>query len=378
MDRDQAYLDSVLAAVDGIYDAAFEPNNWDAALAQIATLFEANAAALFATDLRAAELTEMVTMKGWDPAAVAAYREYFINRDIELAKVSSMPGGITYGGMLGSERRQLLKSEIHNDFWTKNDAERVLAAFVFHDDDRRVMLSMRRAEKIGAFNDTHAVVMKRLIPHVRRAFQIHRQFVTLRAEADAFAEPLDRLAIGIILCDQNGRIARANTAAEQMVAQNDGIYVFQHCLHVEGEAGIRLRDFIYQAANMLQPAHGLSSGGLLRAPRRSGKVEWQILVAPLPRRLARAAAAIVMINDTNNRNPIPATALRDLFGFTHREAELAARLAVGDDLTEAADRLTMAKNTARFHLRQLLEKTNTRRQSQLVGFLANSLARFVK
>ncbi|SAK43635.1 LuxR family transcriptional regulator [Caballeronia hypogeia] len=57
------------------------------------------------------------------------------------------------------------------------------------------------------------------------------------------------------------------------------------------------------------------------------------------------------------------------FGLTRREAALAALLARGDDLRLAARQLNIEIGTARGYLKQVLAKTDTHRQAELVAFL---------
>ena len=63
-------------------------------------------------------------------------------------------------------------------------------------------------------------------------------------------------------------------------------------------------------------------------------------------------------------------ALMDGFGLTRREAELTALLACGSSLTDAAPALGMSRETARHHLKQIFQKTDTHRQAQLVALVS--------
>jgi DNA-binding CsgD family transcriptional regulator len=62
--------------------------------------------------------------------------------------------------------------------------------------------------------------------------------------------------------------------------------------------------------------------------------------------------------------------LRSAFGLTGAEAKLAAQLASGDALERAAERLGIAKTTARNQLRAIFSKTGVHRQAELVALLA--------
>jgi DNA-binding CsgD family transcriptional regulator len=61
--------------------------------------------------------------------------------------------------------------------------------------------------------------------------------------------------------------------------------------------------------------------------------------------------------------------LRDHFGLTEAQAGLAIEIAKGHGLKACARRLGIAVTTARSHLRQIFEKTDTKRQAELVRLI---------
>lgn len=65
--------------------------------------------------------------------------------------------------------------------------------------------------------------------------------------------------------------------------------------------------------------------------------------------------------------------MRALFGLTAREAALAAALASGSTLQQAAEERFISMPTARTHLAQVFRKTHTSQQSQLVSLLLGIL-----
>jgi DNA-binding CsgD family transcriptional regulator len=67
-------------------------------------------------------------------------------------------------------------------------------------------------------------------------------------------------------------------------------------------------------------------------------------------------------------------ALAKLFGLTPAEAAFAVLLGDGLTLDEAAAEQSIARNTARAHLRSIFAKTGVSRQTQLVRLIVTSLA----
>jgi DNA-binding CsgD family transcriptional regulator len=61
--------------------------------------------------------------------------------------------------------------------------------------------------------------------------------------------------------------------------------------------------------------------------------------------------------------------LQQLYGLSPTEARLASALVQGLELREIAGVLSMAYETARFHLKRLMIKTGTRRQMDLIRLI---------
>lgn len=366
--------DDILAVVSDIYDAALDPLHWPVVVSRLAVLFDSNTAALLAADRRF-ERTNVAELIGYDATAAMSYQDYFAPRDILFQDALTRPSAEIYLDTMYPDQRAIERSEIHNDLFRPHAAERLMAGFVLRDSDRLSVLSLRRRASAGEFSEDDAKVLSLLLPHLRRAFQLRRHFFELEHAADAFAEPLERLSIGTVLIDAGSTILRMNRPAERMVSDITGLSTWHGRLVFTGSAGARIAGLIDGAVKVAR-GDGLRSGGLLHLSRPSGRAPYQLLVSPLPRtsRWPENAAVLLLLKDPEDRSPPPEAALRALFGLTPREAALASLLTDGQSLDAAAGTLGMTKETARFHLRHVLGKTATRRQSELVITLQRSLA----
>jgi DNA-binding CsgD family transcriptional regulator len=79
--------------------------------------------------------------------------------------------------------------------------------------------------------------------------------------------------------------------------------------------------------------------------------------------------ALVLISDPSVSPKSRAAFMRMLYGLTPTESRLADLLLQGFEVREAADRLRTTLETARFHLKRVLAKTGTRRQSELMRLM---------
>lgn len=172
----------------------------------------------------------------------------------------------------------------------------------------------------------------------------------------------EHLPWSIFALSANGRVLRMNGSARTLVDRKSALSL------EDGE--LCALDRISQDG--LRRAIGAAISGVASetlVARRDGPA-WLIV-------------QLVPVNNSPKAGPVPIAALlyvsssvvkaRDIsgaasriWGFTIAEARLANILASGADLTEAAKRLGISRNTARNQLQRLFAKTGTRRQSELL------------
>jgi DNA-binding CsgD family transcriptional regulator len=96
-------------------------------------------------------------------------------------------------------------------------------------------------------------------------------------------------------------------------------------------------------------------------------------VAPLLREsyplLDHKAACVIFLTDPAARTDTPPARLRQQYGLTEMEAEIASRLVGGMVLAEIGNDLGITIHTVRGHLKRLFAKTGTHRQAELLRVL---------
>jgi DNA-binding CsgD family transcriptional regulator len=79
---------------------------------------------------------------------------------------------------------------------------------------------------------------------------------------------------------------------------------------------------------------------------------------------------IIVLVDPERRARPPEAILRTVFSLTAAEARLASRLATGESIETSAEKLGIARDTARNQLKSIFAKTGVHRQAELVAALA--------
>jgi DNA-binding CsgD family transcriptional regulator len=188
------------------------------------------------------------------------------------------------------------------------------------------------------------------------------------------ADALDRMKQGALIVDADGSVLFANRRADECLAIGDGLGVSDGRLRAEapGQAD-GLRRLITAAAR-----EGASRAVGMMAMRRRCKRPLVVLVATCHARTSLAAAAgpkravLVFITDPERGAAGQSDVLRELYRLTRMEAEVSLALLRGEELQAIADSLAMPVGTVRAHLQTIFDKTETRRQAELIDLLVRS------
>ena len=112
--------------------------------------------------------------------------------------------------------------------------------------------------------------------------------------------------------------------------------------------------------------------GVMQVSRPSARRPLALVVSPTRNGaspLGRSHAVSIAFADPERAPEPDADLLARLYGFTAREAGVAALLLQGLSPNEAAGELAMTENTVRTHIRHLFDKTGVERLADLVRLL---------
>jgi DNA-binding CsgD family transcriptional regulator len=185
---------------------------------------------------------------------------------------------------------------------------------------------------------------------------------------------LDRSPACVLLLDEHRRVVYANEQAADLDRRCDGISLSASGITLaRKQDNVRLRGLIARALSTAG-----SRGTAMRAVRPSGKRPYGIFVAPVtgrsPERSPLRPAVCIVITNAEVPRDLPIDSLRGIFDLTEAEGRLAALLAAGEDLRTAAHELRITYGTARARLAEIFQKTETRRQGELVNLLLTTLS----
>lgn len=278
--------------------------------------------------------------------------------------------------MLGTE--PWLAHDFYRNYLQPLDLRHVLVANMVTTAGMHCALFASRGHTSHDFEAGEIALVRLLLPHLQQAVDLHSAVDQLDSERQLYAATIDRLMVGTVILDENGRTLRCNSAAQRLFASGDGLVCKQEklCAFVNHE-NRALQQAIQTILGHRQ--RGLDELEVLTLSRPSGEMPLNLLLRPIPlnyqaRKGARRPAVALFIRDPADSPQASRHLLRSLFQLTPTETEVAMLVMDGQTLDETAEALNVSRNTVRAHLRGVFAKTGATRQAQLVKTLLNSVA----
>ena len=366
--------------LDLVYDAAVTPDLWPAALERLADALGGVGGILMQQNQR--DRTGSGLISRLDARVPQLYFSRFARlhptqrwTDNPRERIRHFIPRITTDDD-AMEKAQLMRTEFYNDFMRPFDMHSILRVGLGAQGVDAAFLNISRPQARGAFTAEDMELAARLHPHLIRAFKLDRVLAASREARDDMAGLLDHAPYAVFLLDDVGQVRHANRAAEALLARGRacGLAVAGGRLTAASpEAAGRLQALIAAAAD---PQADRRAGGSLSIAVRDQALPLSLVVAPIrDRRISlfhRGPGVIVCVTDLAADRPVPRQRLRELFGLTGAEADVALALFDGAAPREAAGRLGVSVNTVRVHLARLFDKTGTHRQAELMRLIARA------
>ncbi|MGD9669833.1 MAG: LuxR C-terminal-related transcriptional regulator [Hyphomicrobiaceae bacterium] len=353
-----------------IYDCTLDPSQWDATLAHTLDLLRCRSAVLHLNDVRH---NRILLHKGvgldpdWVermgpfipdlhallPAEPALDEPYVLSRDVPRSVVEASP-----------YVQEWLRPQGYVD---------ITQLFLLHTPSRFSGFGLSRHQSAGLFGDREIELLRILLPHVRRAVTISNALEMKSIEKARMSETLDKMNVGAVLTNEDGRILYANRAAEAMMRKGGALRNSGGILTTNGPAAsAEIKSAIKIAA---RNESGIGKAGLAVRLTEDDALAMIAHVLPLGTgevrsRLEPGSVAAVFINPAAD-DAASARALSDCFGLTPAETRVLTRILSGKTVAETAADLGIAATTARTHLDSIFVKTGVSRQAELFRLAAH-------
>lgn len=311
-----------------------------------------------------------------DPAdwPASAYREHFFALDpfihLPLGEV------VTLAELIPAE--QLEKSEYYSQYLQPAGVFHIVGADTREPGGMIANLRVSRGLGEKPFDDSHKRLIAMVVPHLTRSLQFHARLNLIESERDLYAIAVDKMAVGTVMLNDEGKVLNSNTMASQILAEKDGLSVLKQQLHISNaQQGHELQKLLANfTAQTTESKPAVAEA--MRISRPSGKADLGLVIRPIPTSEWSEGESFptiaVFISDPEQQTETSQQVITRLFGFTPAEAALAMLLAKGLSLAEASEQQSISQHTARAQLKSVFAKTGVTRQAELVRLIIKSVA----
>lgn len=358
----------LLDLIEHCYGCVAAPELWLPFLATCARTFGAAASSIATMPVRGG-LVGWSVVHGLDAAQIQELI-HWAPRDPRATVYAALEPGQPFNFDEQWDVESFRQSRYFTEYQHKLD---LLWAVIARLDDGRDLdglWALHRPERTRPFDAATARAVGVLARHIGRARRLQLDLDGALERAAVAQRQLDRLPCGLVLLDAQGRVAELNKAASSMLAAGDGLSLHGRQITLADPDSQKKFTAACRAASK-----GLLDGvgGVVSVPRPSGQADYVVsvarCVAELSRHLGARATVVITIADSARGTGLAPATLRHLWDLTAAEAQLALALAEGVTLENIAARSGISLHTARVHLKRILHKSKTHRQSELVRLI---------
>jgi DNA-binding CsgD family transcriptional regulator/PAS domain-containing protein len=356
-----------------LYAAPTQPELWQDFLQEFSKAVNLTGAAILHQDLERGEYNAEFAF-GVAAEGAPSYQRYYGTLDAwRPGFLEKAEGEFALGSDLCA-LDHLKTTEFYNDFLVKHDL-RLYGAVATVKRPRQVeLVTLYQSWNSRAPAKEAVSLISLTVPHIRRALQLRRSFVDLRAQRASLEVALDLLPAGIVFLDDKGSILLMNRSAKQFVKAGDlQVRTSRLATSLRSET-VRLGTLI---DSVVGKAKDKVHGGSFLLSRKSSRPITLILASlgGLSSPVTPRAAAVIFIYDPDKPVQLPLHLLQHGYHLTTAESRLSLLLVEGHSLKDAADLSGVTFNTARSQLKAIFAKTGVQRQGELLRLLlGNSMA----
>jgi DNA-binding CsgD family transcriptional regulator len=363
---------ALLAAIDAIHAAGLDAETWPDALMAATRLCGGVASTLEVFDKSNGQHLEFHAA-GLPPLYELAYVDQYLALNPRVTHgLREQAGVVSWDYKYFHDEAGISNDPFYAEFLPRIGFRYFVSGLLRQTKETFAAVAVQRSPAQGHVSAAEIALMTRLVPHFRRALDVAARLKRTAAAGRSLESALDWLADGVALVRPDGSILFANEALRAIARRGDGLRIVKGALVFHGpETRARFARAI-GAVVLLRAGDANSPAAMdLAVDRELGMPPYLLSVRPLPRRergrdVDVRAVAIVFVRDPLSRNPAASAVLREVFGFTEAEANLARSLQSGTSVAQYARERVVSLNTIYTHLRRIKEKTGCKRMGELV------------
>jgi DNA-binding CsgD family transcriptional regulator/PAS domain-containing protein len=363
--------------IERIYDAAIEPAVWTTVMQGMRRLYHTGAETLYFLDYRR-DTERHLHIEGIARPFLENFSEIFFTADNPCTRAPALhrPGIVRTDEILCRHLGQadlLTRSTYFNEWMRPQGLHHSMGVTPLAEDGWVLNVTLLRGGPASRFTAHEQRGFGRLGVHLRHALRMARRLDSLSGADRLASAALDQLRHGVVLLDRAHRVLHANRIAEALL--RDGSQLRQRASRLTATDPAEHDRLEAALAALARPGAPPPPPLVLRRTPTAPRLVASAMPL-LPGRTApfgAAPATLLLLADPAADRPGAAAMLHGLYGLNATERRLALALIEGESLRDAAERAGVTYETARWNLKVLFQKTDTRRQTELVARLLGDL-----
>ncbi|MCT7361107.1 helix-turn-helix transcriptional regulator [Thalassolituus pacificus] len=245
-------------------------------------------------------------------------------------------------------------------------------AIAYRDDQYCVALTLGRGAQHGHFSASELQQLDQLLPHLRRAISL-QQLAHQRQQTPAYlAEALHAMTVPLLVMSPGLQLQFANQAARQWLQSSPLVNASEPS---STNLTLQFSDHRHNA-NLYAELHKLQRKPSQPATSLAFRDAAQPLTLTLTSLINPVAenrptlstpGVLISVHDWQQHDMPQPRHISELFGLSQTEGLICSYLCRGDSADMIASTLNREISTVRSHIKSMLRKTDTRRQTELVA-----------
>ena len=355
-----------------IYRRAFGSVDDETFLREIAEYLAAKSGWIWTHDFRDGSCKVHASW-GINDSYIKSYVEQYarLNPWLEDRDAYARPGAVLTGRDF-LNKQDLAKTAFYTEWLQPQGLSRRIACVLSVDGDQVTAFEFLREKTAPCFGRREVVMCGALLAHWLAASEMNVAMSDMVSERDAAWDLLERLPFGVALVNPACELVVSNQCFSELLENGNGLTSRRRKLRARSHSDCdALQALVTKATE--RPANGHAWQGVMMLSRAADQRPLQVMVSSLPRHkggsIEPSALAAVFIHNPDEGTAPNQNTLRQLYGLTNAEAQIASLVSQGLRLDEITETMGVALNTGRTHLKRIFSKTGTQRQAELVQLL---------
>ncbi|MCV6590631.1 MAG: helix-turn-helix transcriptional regulator [Marinobacterium sp.] len=355
---DQQLLDLISA----IYSAASSPDEWPEVARKIQRAIGGHSVHLAMSD-PVNHRIDCIFSNSLSSDETRFYNQHVAHRD-ELTNVfNRVKAGTAFLLHDHFSEQQLNELDCYVGFYDRVGLNDFAASYFYRDQALQGWCTVARSKSDAAFTQQQRDMLNILTPHLARATHISLQLSSAQQTRKIAQEALELLPLGIVLLSSQNRVVGHNNRATPFLRKsllNDWVLELP-CPKAQQQLLTTLSRLLPGSepttGQCISFDHESQTATAIITPwvNSDEQAEW----------LPMSTCAMVMIN--SNTQALPLDWLRQRYTLSKAEARTLSHLLTGASATQIADMQFVTTHTVRFHIKNLLLKTESNSQTQMVA-----------